>query len=195
MTLHGLLMWSLGTGAVVFTGAAGATGYQLLAHHAHDQALRVAETSSAASSQPPAAAAAPPATAPRPTAAQAPAATSASPGPSRSAVTPHAPLRRQVASAAVTSEPASRTPDKRVAGRPTAQGVAAHHPLPLPPSPPPATAQRQDPRYRPGGYAVQRQPAAPYSSPPPTAYYSYPGTYGYGSGYYALYAPYPRYRY
>ncbi len=201
MTLHGLLMWCLGVGAVAFIGVAGASGYQLLARqHAQSVAQRAPETSATPSANPSPAVTTPSsaiaAAEPTPTApAVNPAAGSPSPAAPGSAAASLPLLRRHVASAAAAPDHAVRT-GKHPVRRSAAATVAAHHPAPRPPSLAAATPLPHVPSYRSDGYATPRQPGVWYPPPPapPAAYYPYQGYYGYRSGY-AYYAGYPRYPY
>jgi hypothetical protein len=192
MTMRGFLLGCVGGGAVVFIGAAGASGYQLLSRqHALSVAQAVPETSPAA---PPSAS-----TAMAVTEQQQPSLPAANPAPasplpaaseSAAAVPP-----QHVASGAASPDHAA-LPEKRAANRSAAPTVAAHHPAPRPPAVATITAQRQVPSYRHDTHAVPWQPGAAYLPPPPppaprVAYYRTQGYYGYRSGY-AYYAVDPR---
>lgn len=213
MTMHGLLMWCLGAGAVVVTSAVAATGYQLLERqHAQDQAKTAPRPVAAALSIPSPAAANPGAANPpsvmAATKAQ-PAAAAANPVPAPPpAATPryvaaprpplhrHAaaallpPLRRHVADAAAAAGYAAH-PAWSAARRAEAAKLAAHYPVPRPRTLPITTPRPPVPSYRPGWYAPPGQAGVWYPPPPtpPVGYYPYPGYYAYGSGY----AGYPRY--
>ncbi len=190
MTLRSFLMWYIG--AVVFVGAAGASGYQALmrlhAQSATETSAAAPSTSSMAMAeaqpQPQSAT-----TTPIPAVASPPPAVPASAGASPPRNRPP-PLRQHVAAAA---GPALRA-GKGVAEKPGAQQGRAHHPS----APVTTMAQRQAPGYQPGRHVAPRRPGAWYPLPPsapPVAIYAYPRSHAYPPGYaYSGYG-YPRYAY
>jgi hypothetical protein len=153
MTLQRLVLWFLGVSAVVFVGAAGATVYQVLS----PRPAPVATAVTAGPATP---------TAPVATAA-------AEPQPVVPATAPAAPPPSAPRAAVALPGRASH-PGKPAATRSAGSVAAAPHPIHRPAS---ATAARQIPTYRPGGY------------PPAAAIHGYPGHYAYYAGYrpYAYY--------
>ena len=173
MTLHKLMLWFLGLSAVVFVGATGATVYQVLSP-------RQAGVASAVAPEPfPGVTPTAPATI-----------VAAEPLPVEPATTPAVAPLAQPATVPDRASPPGRPVAKRSA-RPV---VAARHPVVRPYQPAAATAQRQVPSYRPGGYVAPWQPTAVYRLPPPASYYGYPGYVGYRPyTAYRTYAYYPAY--